>query len=730
MSTDAFSLLAKPIQRILWQMKWESLRPIQVDAIRGVLTTGDDYIIAASTASGKTEAAFLPILSRIFEDPGTSIRALYVGPLKALINDQFSRLERLCEHAEIPVHRWHGDVSASQKKKLIDKPGGVLLITPESLESLFINRSNALNRVLEDLEFIVIDEIHAFVGSERGTHLSSLLMRLRQRIAKLPRYVALSATLGGPEKYASWLRPRGVNRVRIIQDEQDQREVRYGIYGYLQPQTEDEDENRAKMITVAPDMVEDVFNAFRGKKNLIFANNKASVEVLADSLNECCNRYNLPKEFLVHHGSLSKALREQVEDQMRTSQRPATVICSPTLELGIDIGNVRAVGQIGVPWSVSALVQRLGRSGRREGEAARMRVYIHDKAPTARSDLCDWLFLDLMQAIAMTELMLGKWVEPPTSGELDLSTFVQQILSVLPETGGIRADKLYERLVARGAFENVDKDVFSETLRSLASNDLLEQMPQGDLILGLEGQRIVESFDIYSAFQTSEEYRVDHGGQPIGHLPAKALPAVGDHILLAARRWEIVAVEADRKLIAVHPARGRKPPRFLGSSGELHARIREAMREVMIGTSQYKYLNDGAQIMLARARKAAFEAGLQQSAFVQRNDHSCYWFTWTGTREQRTLALMLTEAGVSVTDGGVCLHLGCSLSDAKSAICKLHRCPPKLGLLAASLREKRLKKFDWYLTEELLTRALSTYALDHVGAVEVLRRTVETHISE
>jgi ATP-dependent Lhr-like helicase len=166
-------------------MQWTNLRPLQVDAIRYLLQTEGDAILSAATASGKTEAAFLPILSKIAAQPRDSVRVIYVGPLKALINDQFGRIEELCNHLDVPVHRWHGDVPASKKAKLVQNPGGVLLITPESLESLFINRSSALRSLFGGLEFVVVDELHSFLDNERGLHLRSLLSRLNG-VAVLP----------------------------------------------------------------------------------------------------------------------------------------------------------------------------------------------------------------------------------------------------------------------------------------------------------------------------------------------------------------------------------------------------------------------------------------------------------------------------------------------------------------------------------------------------------------
>ena len=233
MSNAAFDLLHPEVQKAVWSMGWKEFHPIQVETIHQVLEHSGHLIITAQTAGGKTEAAFLPIISRLAENPQPSIQALYVGPLKALINDQFERLEKLCEHLEIPVHRWHGDVSASRKKELRQSPAGILLITPESLESNFINYGNQIPQIYRHLEFVVIDELHSFLDNVRGVHLLSLLARLCQATALKPRIIALSATLGDPQAGCRFLSPDQPDAVSLINDPNSQREIKFGIRVHL-----------------------------------------------------------------------------------------------------------------------------------------------------------------------------------------------------------------------------------------------------------------------------------------------------------------------------------------------------------------------------------------------------------------------------------------------------------------------------------------------------------------
>jgi ATP-dependent Lhr-like helicase len=207
MSEQAFSLLFPGVREAIWKMHWKELKPIQAESIHIVCETEKHVLICAPTAGGKTEAAFLPIISRLAARPQPSVQALYVGPLKALINDQFRRLEELCEKLEIPVHRWHGDVPANQKKALRDHPGGIVLITPESLESNFINFGAQVPRVYQHLSFVVIDELHSFLSNVRGVHLQSLISRLSAAARCSLRLVGLSATLARPQTARAFLAP-------------------------------------------------------------------------------------------------------------------------------------------------------------------------------------------------------------------------------------------------------------------------------------------------------------------------------------------------------------------------------------------------------------------------------------------------------------------------------------------------------------------------------------------
>jgi ATP-dependent helicase Lhr and Lhr-like helicase len=738
-STDgksAFAQLHPRMQEELYRMGWTQLRPIQVLAINAVL--GDDchILLAAQTAGGKTEAAFLPILSGIVDDHDGGVRALYVGPLKALINDQFRRLEMLCERSEIPVHKWHGDVGQGPKRALIRHPSGVLLITPESIESLLINHPAALTGIFTRLSFIVIDELHAFIGSERGAHLRSLLTRLVSKSQEPVRMIALSATLGDQQAAADWLCPRGERAVRLINGDET-KAVRYIIRGYLRGTTAaaDRSDDRGPDAASAEDDAEtakddlrlagDVFRAFRGTTSLIFANSRARLEFYADLVRREAERERLPL-FRIHHGSLSKAEREDTEEALRSST-PTATFCSSTLELGIDVGNITAVGQIGPPWSVSSLAQRLGRSGRREDEPSVMRVFIEDDAPNERSRLIDRLFPGLLQTVAMTELLLERWCEPPESDRLHASTLIQQILSVIAEFGGAHADRLFDILVTRGGFVNVVPGFFADVLRGIAAVDLIEQTTEGDLILGLRGEQIVRNFDFYSAFLSADEFRVVCRGRTIGTVSvAPALGADG-FLILAGRRWHVIEVNVDRKEILVEPSRGGRLPQFSGADGaDIHHAVRRRMHSVLIGKEIPSYLDATAREMLGDARALANQLGIAHQHFFAEGP-ALTWFTWTGSRVNRTLmALGRYVGGLAVSDDGIALTFEkLTETGVRDAYRQLIAHPPSGEELAARFPVRAHEKYEWALSEELQAKVCAHNSLDLPGAIQLIQETLD-----
>lgn len=769
MSQPAFALLHPGVQRAIFEMGWKELRPIQAEAIHVLLQGTEHALICAATASGKTEAAFLPIISKLAEGPQDAIRAIYVGPLKALINDQFNRLDRLCERLEIPVHRWHGDVSVSHKQNIRRDPGGVLLITPESLESNFINYGTQVPRLYRDLEFIVIDEVHSFLGNVRGIHLLSLLSRLRSATGRQPRKVGLSATLGDPEMGKQFLASDDALPVALIQDTATGRQVRFALKAVLKrPDSRKAGEAsgrlsateilssihskttaqligcgepaQAESRTAEPsqeseqhddldDIADDVVRNFASSTNLVFVNSRRTAEELAVRVHDRVTSLKWPHDpFMIHHGSIAREVREEAESALKSGV-PTTAICSSTLEMGIDIGSVRAVGQIDPPWSVSSLVQRLGRSGRREGEASIMRLYVREESPNSRSRLTDLLFPDLLRGIALTRLMQQKWLEPVDEQKLHLSTLVHQIFSHLKQTGGMKAPSLYDALAISGPFRSVVRSEFAALLRSLAAKQLVEQLPTGEIILTPQGERITSSHDFYAAFKSTEMFTVRCDKTPIGELPLDALPPVGQVLILAGKRWLVQEIDALSKIVWVSPARGGKVPVFLGNGGELHTRVVQEMKSVLVETEVPPYLDSPARELLEAARHVATKIGLDKSSLIE-VPGGLRWFPWVGARCLRTLSIFADLNGITCETDRLSIWLSLETREQfRDLIQRVLSSDFDVSVSGARVTPRVVEKFDELLPDELLIKACVVERLAIEEAMGCLRAAADEFVS-
>jgi ATP-dependent Lhr-like helicase len=470
-----------------------------------------------------------------------------------------------------------------------------------------------------------------------------------------------------------------------------------------------------------------VLRACHGKTNLVFAGSRTLIESLADELASQAGAMSIADDIVVHHGSLSKDEREHAEAQLR-SGRPCTAVCSNTLELGIDIGAIDEVIQVSSPWSVASLVQRLGRSGRRPGSARILRGFFIEDVPGPGDDLWEQLHLPFVRALAIVALLLDHWIEPPDVDRANLSTLVQQILSILAETGGIRAHEIYPRLAQSGAFPGLGRSDFAAILRELGTHDLIEQLGDSTLVIGLKGQRIVDHYSFYAAFKSPSEYQVLHRERSIGTLPENLLPAPGEHLILAGKRWRVEDIDADRRQVHVAPSRGRRSPRFRGGTFDAAPAVHARMRAILLDDAVPSYLDETAAEILAHARAAARDARIGIS--VQLLPDRAVLSLWSGTRIHRTLQLVLLAVGVRVeTVDDVALHIDAE-PDAWLPVVQRFIAAPDARALAACADDKlgaRLvtgEKFDRFLPAEIWRASYARQHLDLDGAVRVARQLV------
>jgi ATP-dependent helicase Lhr and Lhr-like helicase len=737
--------LDERIQRWVWQKGWTGLRDAQEEAIPVILNAEQDVIIAAATATGKTEAAFLPILSKLLSSGEEMGVALYISPLKALINDQWGRLDQLCEELNIPVVPWHGDITATRKRNFMKRPQGVLLITPESLEAQFVLHGHEIRRYYGELRYVVVDELHAFIGSDRGKQLQSLMRRIECVIDRRVPRVGLSATLGDPTLAASFLRPEGP-LAQIIQSKSAPQELLVQLRGYLiNAEIKSHDESRAPHADedgmsaeeVAEEkaygsMADHLFKVLHGSNNLVFPNSRNRVEYFSDLLRRRCEREGIANEFWAHHGSLSREIREDAEAALKAGTRPATAICTTTLELGIDIGAVKSVAQIGPPPSVAGLRQRLGRSGRRPGEPAILRAYVTENEVCAESPLSDRLRESLLQSAACIRLLLANWFEPPREGGLHLSTLVQQILSMVAERGGVMATDISRTLVTHGPFAGLTPGDLMTLLRELGRRELLVQDSSGALLLGPVGERAVAHYDFYAAFASREEWQIVQDGSALGTLPIDSPVFEGMCIIFGGRRWKIISVCTEPAVLTVVPDPSGRPPMFDSGRPMVHERVRAEMRRILDEDADLGFLDAGAQQLLREARQFYRDTRLSERMVLQDNK-TLLLLPWAGDLAQNALVLLLRSLGLEAgsNDGLVVTCEGWGLdrlSDACSDVVNLD----SVDLLAMLNKVENLgqSKWDWALPRELLVQSYASMHLDIAGAKCVAKRVVAAQLSQ
>ena len=447
-------------------------------------------------------------------------------------------------------------------------------------------------------------------------------------------------------------------------------------------------------------LARDLYRLLRGSDNLVFANQRAHVEAYADLLAGLCREAALPQEFWPHHGSLSKEQREEVENRLRDRNAPVNVICTSTLEMGIDVGQVKSVAQIGPPPSVASLRQRLGRSGRR-GDPAILRLFVGEPPLESALDPQAGLRQDLVQSIAMLELLLARWCETPDPGALHLSTLVQQVLSVVAERGGIRALPAWTLLCRDGPFP-LSQGQFGSLLRALGQQDILMQDSEGTLLLGTRGEKLVNHYSFYTAFQTTEEYRVTTQGRLLGNLPVRSSLALGMCLLLGGRRWEIRSVDSRARALEVVPAPSGRVPEFGGRGSLVDNLVRRTMRDVYLSDHVPPYLDGPARELLAEGRQRFLDLGLDYRPLL-RHGADVLLFPWTGDRALDTMALQVCARGARASREGVGLRVGGLIP---ADLCDLIRDlaaqgPAEPTELAAAVANLAQDKHDGLLPEEL-----------------------------
>lgn len=620
----SYQLLSEPIRRYIREKGWEQLRPIQSAAIEKILSTDDNYILISRTASGKTEAAFLPILSKVnFSETG--VQVLYISPLIALINDQFYRIEALCKNLEVTVTKWHGEANRTLKENLVRQPNGIVLITPESIEAMFVNKPYNTLQLFSNLKYVVIDEIHSFIGSDRGTQLKSILSRLQNVNTKPFSIIGLSATMSEENRFLEVKEFTGnADKTKVLIDRKG-KEIN-ASFRYFEKKSDD----------LPLELLKKLYVETKDNKVLVFPNSRGRAEEIAVKLKKISDKVNGHSNYFSHHSSVDREVREYVENFAKNNNRQNFCIsCTSTLELGIDIGSVDEVVQIDATHSIASLIQRVGRSGRREGEISNLFLYATD----------EW---SLLQSIACWLLYKEGFIETPYINEKPYDILLHQALSITKGHSGIDLTFLTDQLKENFAFSRIEISEIREILNHLIEIDCLEKL-RNEVIIGVEGEKVVNNRDFYSVFKTEENFKVVNAGNTIGEVPFSSQIVEDQNILLAARIWKIRFVDQKTKKIEVLPAKDGKKPIFFGSIGQIDSRIREKILEVVFSEDNYDFLDEPSADILSKLRQefSVFDIkDLKNERPLLKTEKGLQLFTFLGTKTNRTIELLLNSAGI------------------------------------------------------------------------------------
>ena len=733
----AFDRYAPFVQEYIYQNHWENLRSIQVAAADAIFNTDENVLLTASTASGKTEAAFFPIITLFSEDMPSSVGCIYIGPLKALINDQFSRLNDLCAEADIPVWHWHGDVAQSHKAKLMRHPSGILQITPESLEALLLHKHAAIAKLFGDLRFVVIDEVHSLLRGDRGGQTLCLIERLSRIAGVNPRRIGLSATIGDPEGTGEFL-SLGTGRKTII-PKIDAKGSKWRLsmeHFYVKDAQAAEDKQIPGALPVLEEKTDDapanadpgigyIFEHTRGKKCLVFVNSREECEMVTTTLRHYCELNHEPDRFLVHHGNLSASYRETAEGIMKDDSQYMTTVTTATLELGIDIGRLERAFQIDAPWTVSSFLQRMGRTGRRE-LPPEMWFVIREDEPEVRAMLPTTIPWKLLQGIALVQLYLEeRWVEPPRLDRLPFSLLYHQTMSSLASCGALSPRALADRVLRLHYFHRITQEDYRVLLRHLIATDHIQQTEQGGLIVGLAGERVINSFKFYGVFQESEEYTVRSESQELGTVVSP--PPVGEKLAIAGHVWQVLDVDHKRRLIYCQQVKGSVPAYFGQCPGDLHTKILTRMRRVLQEDRQYPYLMKNAVARLEQARFTAAHSGAAEKPLINLGGNMWCLLPWVGTYTFLTMERFLKikcadRLGLRNLDSARPFFIQFTMKADESAFFRVLaeeiRKPIDPMELVYPKELPLFDKYDEYLPEELVKKGFALGVLDVDGLRE------------
>ena len=617
---SVFSRLAPRLQEaIVARLGWTSLRPVQEQAGEALLA-GANAVILAPTAGGKTEASMFPIISQLVEAAPDGIGALYIAPIKALLNNQAERLGLYTEMVGLRRFVWHGDTDDSSRRKFLKEPVELLMTTPESLEVMLVSQRVDEAKLFGDLRIVVIDEVHALAGSDRGAHLMSVL----ERIARLSRHdlqrVGLSATVGNPDTILRWLQGSSKRPGQVVDPPKPA-------------------SRRQLLVVHRPELrllARDAARMALGQKSLFFCQSRSTTEKVAETMRRAGTTV------FVHHSAVSKEERLLAEETFHRETADgsgACIVCTSTLELGIDVGDLDLVLQADAPDTVSSFLQRMGRTGRRDGQAANTTFFCESSE-------------SVLQATALIELAKQGWVEAVPPQDRCWPVLIHQLLTMALAGGGISADDAWAHLRLVPDFCGIERQEFDRVIHWLLADGGLREA-SGQLVIGPKAEKRFgrkNFMELFAVFTSPVSYTVvTSAGQPLGSLQQEFVDRLVDGVssfLLGGRGWVVQRIQHDDRRVFVDPApRGKQPtwggyiPQFLGLE------VCQKMRDILLSSTAFPYLDEQATAVLKEKREAIQPLFQSGRTGIEVKDGELRWWTFAGGKINATLRYGLEAVG-------------------------------------------------------------------------------------
>lgn len=692
---SAFSRFPPRLQEaIVSRLGWTSLRPVQELAGEAILD-GKNAVVLAPTAGGKTEAAMFPAIANLVEREPDGVGVIYIAPIKALLNNQEERIGTYAEMVGLRRFVWHGDVSDAAKRKFVKEPAEILMTTPESLEVMLVSPRSPVQRLFKDLRLVVIDEVHALAGTDRGAHLMSVIERLAPSAANDVQRVGLSATVGNPDRILAWLQGSSRREGVVVQPPRipAKRDLSVGLH-----------------LSVTG-VANEAATRAAGKKSLFFCQSRALTETVADRMR------GRSIDVFVHHSSVSLEERKAAEQRFAHGTN-ACIVCTSTLELGIDVGDLDLVFQANVPSTVSSFMQRMGRTGRRPGTTANTAFLCEE--PEA-----------VLQAVALVELAREGWIEPVAHQERCWPVVVHQMLAMALQYGAISAERCWDQLARVPDFRGVARSEFDAVVAHMLKEEFLFEAG-GLLSMGAAAERAYGKknfMELYAVFSSPVLYRVvTEAGRDLGSLEQDFVDRLVEQMssfLLGGRAWTVARVNHEDRVVTVRDAPGGIKPSWGGFIPQhLGFELCQRIKRVLTEDVRYPYVDDAAYKHIVEKRGDLGDLLRREGPSVQLDGGVARWWTFAGGRINHTLKYGFEVAeGWKVIADNFQLRIegdGVTHESVRGVIERMSSAafwdePQMRRAILARLPGYRLSKFQDCLPEKYALEVIENYLLDVAG---------------